>query len=494
MSKHLVFFLLGGFLFTVGCKKDPLGLSDQPLSFSSDSLIFDTVFSTLGSITKRLTVYNTKTQDITIDKIYIPGMQNSNYSINVDGETGPLVENILLRKKDSLFVFVKTTIDPQNSNTPMVVEDSIVFVTQTEQKVTLYSWGQDAYYHTPNSRFVFLDQNGDSLFFNYHSIDCNTQWDNLKPHVIFGYAIVEPGCALNIQAGTFVHSYANSGIIVGHPFEITSNSSSIHIQGDLGNPVTFTHTRLDEFYKEDPGLWDRIWLTANSQDNSIEHAIIKNGNIGLQIDSNINSNPTAVIKHTHIDNHAGIGILAQGSRIEAENCIITDCGQHLLALAYGGDYQFTHCTMYNAWGFGSRTTPSVLINNYYESSEGQIISRDLQQATFINCIIDGHSSEELLLDNEASAQFNYLISHCALRTEEYSTTTDFFENNLYNLSSLSVDGEFSDPYFMDLENKDYHLNENSTVINKGTISTTTTDFDLQLRDGSPDIGAFEFMP
>ena len=54
---------------------------------------------------------------------------------------------------------------------------------------------------------------------------------------------------------------------------------TIKINGTLGNEVTFQGDRLDSWYKDIPGQWDRIWLMPGSINNEINYAIIKNGNI-----------------------------------------------------------------------------------------------------------------------------------------------------------------------------------------------------------------------
>ena len=58
----------------------------------------------------------------------------------------------------------------------------------------------------------------DTIRFHYHELDCNEVWNNDKPHVIYGYVIVDPNCQLTINEGTNIYLHKNSGIIVGNPF------------------------------------------------------------------------------------------------------------------------------------------------------------------------------------------------------------------------------------------------------------------------------------
>ena len=79
------------------------------------------------------------------------------------------------------------------------------------------AWGQDAYFHTPNT-FGEIINGTDTTKFYYHLLDCSVPWENDKPHVIYGYAIVDPGNTLTINEGCQVYLHKNSGLIIGNPF------------------------------------------------------------------------------------------------------------------------------------------------------------------------------------------------------------------------------------------------------------------------------------
>ncbi len=74
---------------SASCKKDKLLTSPTAtLNFSSDTILFDTVFTTAGSATKQLRVINPYRQKIRISKIYLEGGNVSPYILNVDGVSG----------------------------------------------------------------------------------------------------------------------------------------------------------------------------------------------------------------------------------------------------------------------------------------------------------------------------------------------------------------------------------------------------------------------
>src|SRR3989344_9600863 len=68
------------------CKKDEL-ITDPSakLGFSTDSIMFDTVFQYAGSTTKLFRIYNPHQQPINISKAYLAGGTSSAFKLNIDG-------------------------------------------------------------------------------------------------------------------------------------------------------------------------------------------------------------------------------------------------------------------------------------------------------------------------------------------------------------------------------------------------------------------------
>ena len=482
MRKIIFYIVITAVLFS--CKKENLESmnTNATLNFSSDTISFDTIFSSIGSITKTLTVYNYNNFDIRTN-INLKGISSAHFRINIDGTPGNNQNNIDIPAKDSLFIFIEVTIDPLNINTPYILSDSLVFTTgENKQDVNLIAWGQDAYFHTADT-FGLIINGIDTTRFYYHLLDCSESWTNDKPHVIYGYAIVNPGDVLTINEGCNIYLHKNSGILVGNPFS-NSAGGSIKINGTLGNEVTLQGDRLDSWYKDIPGQWDRIWLMPGSINNEINYAIIKNGNIGIHADTVFNNNPTVSINNTIIQNMSGIGILGQGANISATNTIISKCGQYTVACNIGGTYNFTHCTFANYWNYSSRNTPSILLNNYYQGTDGNIYVRDLSIANFTNCIIDGSLSTEISFDKQDIGEFNYQFNHCMIKIDpNINTNSDNYQNIIKN----------QPPYFNNKTESDLRLTENSPAINSGDNSTEgSIDIEGNTRI-NPDIGAYEFI-
>ena len=85
--RYLFLILL---IFIFSCKKDSDIITNNSVnfvSFSVDTLLFDTVFTTIGSTTRYLKVYNNYNDDITINSISLAKGGNSSFQLNIDGET-----------------------------------------------------------------------------------------------------------------------------------------------------------------------------------------------------------------------------------------------------------------------------------------------------------------------------------------------------------------------------------------------------------------------
>ncbi len=120
-----------------------------------------------------------------------------------------------------------------------------------------------------------------------------------------------------------------------------------------------------------------------------------------------------------------------------------------------------------------------------------MIEDDLEKLNFKNCIIYGSLENEIVLDTADNSQalFNYTFDHCLLKT-----TKDFGSHEIECIRNVEPS------FFMpedpeDAIDDDFRLNADSPCIDAGnsTISTPL-DFNMVMRDGSPDIGAYEFAP
>jgi hypothetical protein len=483
MKRNQIFsiaFLLLICLFS--CKKEPVFSGEKAtLHFSNDTILFDTVFTTVGSITHHLKVYNKNDFDVKTN-IKITGEDSKFYAMNVDGISGSEAKNVEIPANDSIFIFVEVKIDPNNQDLQFIVEANIEFNTGEKiQKVDLVAYGQYAKFHTANTYGEIIDGE-DTLQFWYHALSCNEIWNNDTPHVIYGYVIVDPGCQLIINTGTQVYLHKNSGILVGNPFS-ESVGGTIKVKGTLGDKVVFQGDRLDSWYDDSPGQWDRIWLMPGSVNNEFDYAIVKEGTIGIHADTVANNSPTAIINNCIVENMSAIGILGQGANLQVNNSVVNNCGQYTVVCNIGGEYEFTHCTFANFWNLNTRNTHSVLLSNYYEDINGIIHIRDLKKANFVNCIIDGSLTTEIEFKEDINGIFNYSFDHCLIKIDPNENTNT---SNYINVIKNENAG------FVDKSKRDFHLESSSPCIDAGKFTFLSNDIEENARK-DPDLGAYEFV-
>ena len=227
-----------------------------------------------------------------------------------------------------------------------------------------------------------------------------------------------------------------------------------------------------------PGQWGYIWLSSGSRDNTVNHAIVRNGYIGFLADTVVNSNPTLDIRNTVIENMSLAGIYGQGARIEGDNLLVTNCQTATLALTLGGRYLFSNSTFANYWKYSVRRSPQIILNNWYESADGAIQLRPLQQADFYNCIVYGSANEELAMDFAQSGTASFSFTNCLLKTQ-LSIPQSLITSCLIN----------QDPLFVDHSAADYHLKTESPARGKGNTAylKQQTDLDNRVRSNPPSI-------
>jgi len=424
-------------------------------------------------------VYNPNDNAVKISSVKLAGGSNSPYSLNIDGSSGTEVRDIEIGGNDSLFVFVRVTVDPVNDNLPLVVKDNVIFETNgNRQDVDLVAWGQDAYYIIGKRD---TSNTGLPPYKIVAGADENVRWTNDKPYVIVGYAVIDSLGFLTIDPGCRIHFYNNSGLWV-------YRYGGLQVNGTLEEPVTFEGVRLEEAYSDVPGQWDRIWINESPVNSEINHAIIKNGTIGIQAETLSNGlGNTLLLNNTQILNMQGWGIFTRFYNIEGNNLLVANSGSSLLNLTTGGKYQFRNSTFANYWGFEVRKDPLLHLSDYYVYYNGEeqlVYTGDVEMAYFGDCIFYGNLDNEIFLDKypESNSLFNYQFDYSLLKMVNQGD--EFFTNCIFN----------EDPLFMDTRMNDYHIDSLSPVRNIGIPMGNPIDLDGVLRSETPDLGAYEWVP
>lgn len=491
MKSLLYIFLLLVSLSFISCETDSYYESnDARLHFSVDTLTFDTVFTKSGSVTLNFKVYNTYSKDLRLSKILLSGSDLSPFRMNVDGVVGDEVNDMIIRKKDSMYIFVEVTIDPSDVRLPFVVNDSILFETNGNlQKVDLVAFGQNVNRMsiTNDSEVVYIDKAKKIKALALSDM----VFTNEVPYLIQDHICIDTLSSLSVDAGATIYLAKDVNIYV---------KGTLRILGTGEDRVLIRGDRLDQVYSgrsydKVPGQWGGIYLMPGSNQNVIEYTDIRNGRIGIQLDSIVSDIPTLTISNSKISNMSTMAIYSLGSSIEADNCLFSNCGESILALTEGGKYLFNHCTIAGYYDWGVRNAPSLFITNFSRDAENNYILHELSRAEFNNCIIYGSNGYELSLnrhDDSEESQFSYLFNHCLLRVgRDFDTTSSsHLVHNIWNEQPkfLSV----SDPF-------NFQPDSLSPVVGQADYNVASDyAFDLnnidRLLDGKADIGAYEFVP
>ena len=493
-------------LMLAGCRRDQL-FTDAPgagLEFSRDTVLFDTIFTTVGSVTKRFVARNPGNRAVRVN-VALEGGTPSPFRINVDGVSGVAIPGIEIPGGDSVYVFVEATLDQANLNNPLIFEDRILFDTNgNEQHVLLVAWGQDAHFFFPGPdsiqiqgfpRFSIIagrDEQGNVI--------CETvTWPNDKPYVIYGYAVVDSCSTLRIEPGVRVHVHGGGGLWVyrwGH----------ILAEGTLDQPIVFQSDRLEPMYAELPGQWDRIWINDGpaGQDHKLENVLVKNALVGIQCENApwVPDAPTSeaklILNNVRIRNCSAAGILSRNFRITSNNLLVGDCGQYGVALTGGGEYYFNHSTIANYWSYGIRQTPAFIMTNTYPDITGVVQVREIVDSEFLNGIIHGSNPNEFQLEFNDALTPGLTFDHFLFRTDQSTNNPAWFPRQDFIWRNQS-------PGFVSITDRDLRLTANSFARNKGTSSTPEAIRDLKgdLRNcdaghsGQPggfDLGCYEWCP
>lgn len=469
----LLCFSIGSLTFT-SCSHRGYN-DDVVLEFSTDTLMFDTIFTTISSITRNFTVTNPSADPVQLD-ILLAGGNHSYYSINVDGHAGTEFHNVEIAPHDSIFVFVKVTINPTDQNNPYLITDSVIFRnTQREQSVQLVAFGQDAHFIVPDH---FSNSMNYRIVAHEHE---DVHWTNDKPWVIYGWAAIDSLGKLTIDPGTRVYIHNGGGIWV-------YRYGNIFVNGTTDQPVYIAGDRLESFYSTDYAQWDRIWINEGTQDNIINNAIITNANIGLEVAAldEYLGNKT-IVNNTIIQNNKSTGVLGWAANLEMNNCQISNNGDYSMLLQIG-NFTLNHVTVGNFFSQSERKNPAVVLSNYYSTLQAtgngeyeNVYMVGDAKLTCKNSIIYGYRENEFAVSSMQGASIDYQFKNCLVKKNDM----DGHFVNCFN----------KNPKFVADFGQNYNLQEGSPAIDAGSAEVgITTDLLGRARNGLPDLGAYEYYP
>ena len=431
------------------CHKELLS-NKGGVSFSTDTLTFDTVFSTLGSVTLSFTVRNTQSKAVNISDIKLMQQAGTQFRILVppNPASTPLVEykNITIPAHDSIYVFVEVTINPNNANNPFVVLDQIQFVTNgVTQHIVLEAMGQNAHYwfsyHVKASAgsFTFptdrpniiVNKNGGLPIF---AVDTGAT------------CIIPPGCKIFMGPGAVM---TVDGTLMTSPTPSWSDS------------VIFQYIRTD--YGGLPGEWLGITYSRIATVN-LSHVIIDQSTFGLSDEyvlnilaqaqittSNLTTSysnsqlPNVTLNNVIIRNSSTTALTALCTNLKATNCLFFSCGGALVQIGYGGTCTMTNCTLANTYSqYISSQNQALSIIDDLQYINGVLVSPLATTVNINNSIVGGNTSQNH--GNDIYFFLNLQSSdHIAFNNSFLTTVADSITS--YHAVNNNCIDTLGDPYY-----------------------------------------------
>ncbi len=483
--KYLFSLFLAIILLLPSCVEENISADEHlQLTFSCDTLIMDTLFSEQQSATGRFMIYNENKNALNISSIRMAGGSSSHFRFNVDGrmaDKGETLKDIVIKGRDSLFVFVEFT-SPTTDNQPyLLLLDSLIFECNNRNK---------------NVKLMAVSH--DARILRNQIYTTNTTIDSLRPNLIFNHIYVAEGAKLTISEGAKLYMHAGANIIV---------DGTLECRGTFEHPIIIRGDRFDCIndvdqtpYEQMPGQWGAIYLQNPQSHNIIEHTHIRGADLGILLVGANRSEPILELRNSIVHNSATYGIYAQQGNLVIENSEISNCGESCI-LQLGGSMRMAHTTIANYYRYASRKNASVRILNYV-TQNGVRLTFPVTSAVIENSIIFGGNSEELELgqDTTSVTDYNVLLSYTLIKGKQLETNN--FINcywaksrNVRNASdtvfvNTTIDNIAETGYF------NFHLDSLSHARNLGSPQVSNLyPFDLdgnnRNTDGKPDLGAYE---
>lgn len=515
----LLLLLSAGVSLLPGCKPREEELQTTGgLAFSADTVKFDTVFTTLRTVTKRLWVYNRNPRAVNVDLISLDNSATSPYTLIINGDQRQTASGVYIRGNDSLLILVRAQLKDNGGSgraKDLVVQEKLSFRTNgQEQAVLLRSFGQNIYLHDGTRNPVTLP--------------CGMVWTKDRPHVLYGTVIVPAACTLRIKPGARIYAHAGAMLIVQGTLLVNDPSDyapgtglTDTVKATNPNIVRFAGDRSGEAqYATAPGQWTGIIFDATSRGNVIRYAQIQNAAYGALL-FNPASNATqpdlllqnSVIRYISgaSANFAGVatqlatpaklagitegaGILSLSGKVTAENTLFSDCYEYAVRGYGGGNYSLNYCTIANYPATAAvRQTASLAFTNL-SALDGKPRNPSGLVLNLQNSIVWGANSDELRLDNYEEYKAGVNVQNTLLRSQLYAATTD--ANGVPGLKKTGLNNIINeDPKFVRPgvgDNSDYRPSDSSPAKARGSALSTSVLRDLLNlpRNAPPDLGAY----
>lgn len=474
--KKVLYMLLLTAILAASCSEDADFSADPALrlEFSCDTLSFDTLFTSIGSPTAIMKVYNRNSSSLRISSVRLAGGAEGGFRMNVDGQYADYVSDIEIRKGDSLYLFFEATLPSNGAESPLVVTDSVQFTLESgiQQTVTLLAYGRDVQL----LRGRLFDSDATIAAGHY---------------IVYDSMLVAPGATLTIAPGATLYFHKDVELIV---------RGRLLARGTTKEPICFRGDRIDNMfdylpYDRIPGQWGGIIIDSLSVGNVFAHCDIHSAKYGILVQEGDTSRLRMRVESCRIENFDGNALESIGARIEVVNSLIANARGNCVKVV-GGNVRFLHCTIANFYVWKQRDVALALHN----SIEGR--PAPLRNALFANCIITGSKDDELMgylttLGDTIPDCANYRFVSSLINTIDEENEN--FVDVIYDDKEVAP---FAKEHFRLIDNDifayDFHLSDSTSArgIASGEYSGMFKyDLDgVERPDSLADVGCFQYVP
>ena len=498
LTKHLfgaLLMLLIGVV--VACSDDDeefIVSPSIPIYFSDDTVRFDTIFTDVGSATKELIIYNPNNKGVRLSSVRLGSNGSSGFRVNLDGQYNTQFNDVEIFHEDSIFCFIEVTVSPHDSDSPILITDSLLFTLSNgvTRRVQLEAYGQDV------------------IRMRDITITADTTLAPTRPIVVLDSLVVDTGATLTIAAGTTLCFHKGAGLRV---------HGTLVCDGTLEHPITMRGDRTDKIFPYLPydrldAQWEGIMLYPESHDNQFTYCDIHGGTYGViapnekdkqkQYDFDEDSLPKLTMTNCIVHNVSSDALSLQRTKANIYNSQLSNAGRYCV-LVIGGTTRFYHCTLAQFYPWNAEHGAALMFTNVSDK-----VSYPLHLIEFTNSIITGYADDELFGSRmeDSDAAFNYrfvssLINTVITNEEAADFPNCRFEPRLKDLNEMKEEERpkhrATNFRLIDTELYlyDFRLDTLSTARNLGDGTLTPEQCRRDLRGilrptDKPDAGCYQF--
>ncbi len=448
------------------------------LTFSEDTIAFDTVITGQGSSQRTLIAFNNNSKGLRIQSVRLMGGAESHFLVNVDGQYlyNGEGEDFEVYSKDSIFVRLAVNLPETDCDDIQGYTDELIFLLESgvQQKVVLTAQGMDV------------------ITLNGEVITESVTLDARRPYLVYDSLVVANGATLTLPAGCTLMFHDSTSLLV---------HGTLKAVGTLERPITFRCDRTDHMfdylpYDNTPNRWGGVHFFSDSHDNELTQCDIHAGDYGIICDSTEvtdTSTPLLVLYNSVIHNVGGTGLSLRHCSTRVSGTQISNTlGDCVYIL--GGAHTFVQTTIAQFYPFSSDRGDALYLSN----AEGDVMY-PIRWCHFINCVITGYA-EDVIMGNileDEDAPCDYLFASSLLRTVASDDAVRFVDIRYDVADSVEVVGKDNFVLF-DANNFLYDFTPDSLSAIRGLANPDyAKDYPTdrlgtsRFADEAPDAGAYE---